>query len=144
MSDADDLRARSSRYRKDNPPRRQGGPPQESGKRIGTVKRSENEEIHINWSEFEGKPFVSVPLWTRANDGTWWPDPQRGLSFRLRELADVGEALAACMDLADEYHRNRPARGPGPGSHDRSRKPYDAGSLPDQGQEPTQFDEFNV
>jgi hypothetical protein len=146
MSNADDLRARASRYRDENPPRRQGGPPKESGTRIGTIKRSDSEELRINWQEFEGKPFVSLRMWTRANDGTWWPDPKRGLSFRLRELGDVGEALASAMDMASEYRKSRSACGPDPGPHERSRKPYDPAHLPDrgQGEQPTEFDEFNA
>ena len=86
MSDANDLRERARKLREELPPRRSATPPAENGRRIGTIERSADEQIRVNWSEFEGKPFVSLRLWKRGDDGGWWPDGKRGMSVRIREL----------------------------------------------------------
>ena len=86
MSDANELRERARKLREELPPRRSATPPAESGRRIGTIERSADEQIRVNWSEFEGKPFVSLRLWKRGDDGGWWPDGKRGMSVRIREL----------------------------------------------------------
>ena len=83
-----------------------------------TIARSADEEIRVNWAEYEGKPYVSVRLWNRDRDnGTWWPDAKKGMSIRLRELADFAEAIAEALDLAGEHQGRRqpdgtPRRGP--------------------------------
>ena len=61
MSEASDLRERARKLREELPPRRTATPPAENGRRIGTIERSADEQIRVNWSEFEGKPFVSLP-----------------------------------------------------------------------------------
>jgi hypothetical protein len=116
MSDyATDLRSRGEHLRQQLPPRRTATPPSENGKRIGTIERSDTEQIRLNWSTFEGKPFLSVRMWRKSDDGSFWPDPKRGISIRVRELSDLAAAIAEALDLAEEgqarYHEgqtNRP------------------------------------
>ena len=80
--------------------------PAENGRRIGTIERSADEQIRVNWSEFEGKPFVSLRLWRRGDDGGWWPDGKRGMSVRIRELPDLAAAIAEALDLAEANQRH--------------------------------------
>ena len=105
---ADDLRDRAQNLRRSMPPRASAAPPPENGRRLGTINRSESEEIRINWSEFEGHPFLSIRMWKRYDDGTWWPD-KRGIAIRVRELPDLVVAMAEAIDLAqdvaDNWHR---------------------------------------
>jgi hypothetical protein len=143
MSDTNDLRDRAEQLRRQFPPRRSATPPQENGRRIGTIDRSETEQIHVNWSEFEGKPFVSPRLWKRGDDGGWWPDAKRGMSVRIRELHDLAAAIAEALDLAEANQRqwresqaNRPPA-PMPG-----RRVMDPATLPPADGSKV-FDEFS-
>jgi hypothetical protein len=103
-----DLRNRAGHLRRRLPPRRSTGPPQENGQRLATIDRSETEQIRINWSEYEGKPFFSIRMWKRGDDGQFWPDPKRGISIRVRELPDLAEGIAQALDLADESLQGSP------------------------------------
>jgi hypothetical protein len=136
----DDLRRRAAALRGRIPPRHQATPPQETGKRIGTVERSADEQIRVTWCEYQGKPYVNLRLWRRdSTNDTWWPDAKRGISIRIRELPDMCDALAAAVDLAAEQLRPSPDREQGP------RRGYDPGALPpaSQGQGGNgEFDEF--
>lgn len=111
MSTASDLRDRADRLRQQMPPRRSATPPQENGRRIGTIERADGEEIRINWCEYEGKPYVSIRLWQRNDQGQWFPDSRRGMSWRIRELPDIAAAVAELLDLAEDlqraYHQQR-------------------------------------
>jgi hypothetical protein len=153
MPSANDLRTQAALLRGQLPERQQPKPPQETGRRIGTVPRSVDEEIRVNWCEYAGRPYLSLRLWTRDQQGQWWPDAKRGMSVRLRELADMADAIAAAMELAEDHQRQRPAEG-GPGRYagaHRDREPgrpdraprYDAPSPPTSGgQAGEMFDEF--
>jgi len=100
MSGSNDLRNRAYQLRDRMPPRRATAPPQENGRRLPTLDRSETEQIRINWSEYEGKPFLSIRMWKRGDYGQFWPAPKRGISIRVRELPDLADGVGAAMDLA--------------------------------------------
>src|SRR3954453_4510432 len=103
MASSDQLRNRAGSLRRQFPERRQATPPTETGRRIGTIARSADEEIRVAWCEYEGRPYVSVRMWNRdSNNGSWWPDPKKGMSIRLRELPGIAEAIAEAIDLAEE------------------------------------------
>jgi hypothetical protein len=111
-----DLRAKAQALRSLIPERRAATPPQENGPRLATMARSETEEIRVNWSTYEGKPFLSLRLWVKDGNNQWWPDRARGMSIRVRELADLADAISEAIDLAEEHLRSRghgqPYRGP--------------------------------
>jgi hypothetical protein len=77
-------------------------PPTETGQRIATLDRGPDEQVRINWSEYESHPYISLRMWTRDRRGRWWPDSKRGLSIRIRELGQVAAAIAAAIDHAEE------------------------------------------
>jgi hypothetical protein len=72
---------------------------------LGAIRRAEDEELRVEWCWFEGHPFVSARLWVRGSRGKWFPDPKRGLSIRLREMAIIRDALAKADRLATAYHQ---------------------------------------
>jgi Transcriptional Coactivator p15 (PC4) len=90
-------------------------PPAETGTRIGTLDRGPDEQVRINWSTYNGSPYLSLRLWTRdRRTGHWWPDSKRGLSIRIRELGQVAEAIGIAIDHAEEI---RAAWSPLPAEH---------------------------
>ncbi len=112
-----DLRQRAASLRGRLPDRRQGAPPAENGQRLACIQRGPDEELRILWSTFESKPFLSIRLWIRDQQGGWWPDPKRGIAVRLRELPDLAEAVAEALTLAEAHPAERsrqPARGAPP------------------------------
>lgn len=74
---------------------------------LATIRRSDVEEVRITWSTYRGNPYVGVRLWGKDRAGKWWPDPKRGLSIRLAELAEARDAIGEAIRLADEYYRAR-------------------------------------
>ncbi|MBV8611466.1 MAG: hypothetical protein JO034_28985 [Singulisphaera sp.] len=121
-----DLRGRAAHLRSQLPPPPTaggGGPPQDLGHRLLTLPRGQDEELRLSLDAYEGHPFLNVRIWTRDADGRgWWPS-KRGVTFKLRELADVAEALAEALDLMAEHQDGRPALPPTgpPPRRDRAR-----------------------
>ena len=94
------------------PPPAAGGPPRDLGHRLLTLSRGHDEELRLSLDAYEGRPFLNVRIWTRDADGRgWWPS-KRGVTFKLRELADVAEALATALDLMAQHQDGRPALPP--------------------------------
>ena len=110
-----DLRGRAAHLRGQlPPPPAAGGPPQDLGHRLLTLPRGQDEELRLSLDAYEGHPFLNVRIWTRDTDGRgWWPS-KRGVTLKLRELADVAEALAEALDRMAEHQALWPP-GPGPG-----------------------------
>ena len=70
--------------------------------------RGQDEELRMSLDAYEGRPFLNPRIWTRDPAGRgWWPS-RRGVTFKLRELADVAEALATALDLMAEHQDGRP------------------------------------
>jgi hypothetical protein len=112
-----DLRQRAASLRGRLPERRQSRPPEENGQRLACIQRGPDEELRVHWSTYEGKPFLSIRIWTRDQQGGWWPDGKRGVAIRVREMPDFAEALSEALELADRHVAQggrQPARGGAP------------------------------
>jgi Transcriptional Coactivator p15 (PC4) len=137
MSTAADLRAGAQRLNLAIPPQRHQEPPRENGRRVATIRRSELEEIRLNLSEYEGKPYVSIRMWSKnAETGQWWPVKEKGLSIRIRELEAFAEGIARMTELVADQFLSQPRQGrpPLPGRR------VDVASLPPPSAET--FNEF--
>jgi hypothetical protein len=133
-----DLRNRAQQLREHIPSRRGGAPPEERGRRLVTLPRGKGEEIRITWDCYEGRPYLSLRLWSQDDNGGWWPT-KVGFTVRIRELADVACAFAEALDLAEEHLGSRPPqRSQRPAGDGRQR--WHPSSLPGVSAEP--FDEF--
>jgi len=138
-----DLRGRAAHLRSQlpPPPTGGGGPPQDLGHRLLTLPRGHDEELRLSLDAYEGRPFLNLRIWTRDADGRgWWPS-KRGVTFKLRELADVAEALAAALDLMAEYPAGRPALPPA-APHPRRDRAMPALPPPRSAAGGEDFDEF--
>ena len=95
MSSSDELRNRA----------------EQDGLRIGTIERSADEQIRVDWCECEGHPYISIRLWKCNQSGQWRPDGKRGLSMRIREMVSFAAAIAKALDLTkisqDQWRANQ-------------------------------------
>lgn len=100
---ATDLRARAEQVRAGNavfsPTTRPA--PIEQGERLATSARSESEELRITLGEYNGRPFLSIRVWSRGTDGQWWPTKDKGIAIRRHEMATLAEGVAAALDRFD-------------------------------------------
>src|SRR4051812_29226405 len=60
-------------------------PPAENGQRLISFPRGEGIELRVNLSEYQGRPYVSLRVWSRDQGGNWWPEKGKGCSVRLTE-----------------------------------------------------------
>ena len=67
-----------------------------------SIPRGQSEELRLAWSEYEGKPYLSLRLWQKGDDGALLPT-KKGISIRLRELPDLTEALINTCNEASAY-----------------------------------------
>lgn len=114
-------------------------PPEPSGELLISFPRpgrgrGPDAELRVSLDEFQGHPFVSVRLWNRGPDGSWYPT-KKGCSVRLAEAEDLADVLAKAAQLAGKPaarpraastpRRGGPARQPEPSAPGRS--PYGPG-----------------
>jgi hypothetical protein len=76
-------------------------PPEDRGQRLATLARGQDEEFRVNLDEYQGRPYVSLRLWQRSQDGNFWPT-RKGCSVRIGELPDVIAALQRAEELATQ------------------------------------------
>ena len=53
------------------------------------MPRSDGSEVRVNWSEYEGRPFLNIRLWAPCSDGTMRPARDKGLTIRLFGASSV-------------------------------------------------------
>lgn len=84
--------------------------PAEQGVNLVELARGED-RLRCTWTEYQGRPFLSVRLWTPARDGSesYWPT-KRGVSIRCHELREVRAALDAAIALAGDLEDAGTAR----------------------------------
>lgn len=103
MEGRQDLRAAAQDLRQAYPGKPQASAPVDNGKRLATIVRGDAEELRVSWAEYEGHPFLSLRVWKKDSSGSWWPDKAKGLTIRLRELADFIDGVAAAVDEAKTH-----------------------------------------
>ncbi len=80
-------------------PPRQPTPPEQRGLVLARISRSDDEELRIALDEYRGHRYLALRVWERGRDGQWWPVKAKGLSIRLREVADVAKAFAQAAGM---------------------------------------------
>ena len=108
MSSSRDFRASAERLRAGNAlftPTSGKQPPVERGERLATIPRGDSEELRVVWDEYEGKPYLSIRVWTKDVNGGWWPDKTKGVTIRRRELAAFAEGFAGALERAEQVDR---------------------------------------
>src|SRR4051812_22089363 len=86
-------------------------PPAETGERLATFERGPGVEMRVSLDHYEDRPYVSLRVWERGRDGVWRPT-RKGATIRMRELAELVDALGQLEYLAGSGDTRRvgPAR----------------------------------
>ena len=74
--------------------------PEDRGERLATIPRGDSEELRVTWDSYEGRPYLSLRLWTRGTDGQWWPDRAKGCTVRRHELSTFADAVERAVERA--------------------------------------------
>ena len=115
-------------------------PPAETGQRLATFPRDRGAtELRINLDRFEGHEYLSLRIWSRDRDGSFWPT-KRGVSVRIHELADLVAALRRLERTLEARtpRQDRPAAGRGAHQPTGGRRatPQPKASTPDRDHQP--------
>jgi hypothetical protein len=108
-------------------------PPEETGERLLTIERPRDAtELRLTREEYEGKPYLSLRVWRRGQDGAMWPT-RKGVSIRMSEAPQLLEALAAAAP--HRHHQpppaaSRPARADPPFQPARQPPPLPSANAP--------------
>jgi hypothetical protein len=77
-------------------------PPPDAGQVLLTLDRTKKgegpERLQIAVKQYEGHQYLDLRIWWRKGDGTWLPS-KRGITVRMKELADVTIALTKACRL---------------------------------------------
>ena len=81
-------------------PRQGGGtPPQDTGIRLATFARPEG-ELRFTWNTYEDRPYLRFQLWSKGDDGSFWPVKGSGMTIRVKDLPNLAEGVQKALDLA--------------------------------------------
>jgi hypothetical protein len=59
--------------------------------------------MRVNFSEYNGHHFVGIRVWHTGTDGVARPDRMRGLTVKLRELAEFSQAIQTALEMATAH-----------------------------------------
>lgn len=72
--------------------------PVDNGERLGTIPRSDSEELRVSWGEYQGHHFLNLRVWVKDAHDQWWPDKTKGCTVRPRDLPQFADAIAMALD----------------------------------------------
>ena len=76
-----------------------GKAPEDSGIRLATFPRPEG-ELRFTWNVYEGKPYLRFQLWSKGDDGSFWPVKGQGFTIKVKDLPDLAEGVQKALDRA--------------------------------------------
>ena len=76
-----------------------GNAPEDSGIRLATFPRLEG-ELRFTWNTYEDRPYLRFQLWSKGEDGSFWPVKGQGFTIKVKELPDLAEGVQKALDMA--------------------------------------------
>lgn len=68
--------------------------PEPAGETIFESTRNQGgERLRVSLETYQGHAFIRAQVWARNDAGDWWPTKGKCVTFRLRELPELIEAL---------------------------------------------------
>ena len=89
------------------PKERTGTAPQDTGIRLATFPRPEG-ELRLSWNVYEDRPYLRFQLWSKSDDGSFWPVKGQGLSIKIKELPGLAEGVSRALDMALKEVKTQP------------------------------------
>jgi hypothetical protein len=75
--------------------------------RLATFQRPEG-ELRFSWNTFDGRPYLRLQLWSKGEDGEFWPVKGQGFSIKVRELPDLADGIQQALDMALKEPQSTP------------------------------------
>jgi hypothetical protein len=94
-----DLQRKASELRSTLPKTGGGTAPVDQGIRLATFPRPEG-ELRLSWNVYEDRPYLRFQLWSKSDDGSFWPVKGQGLTVKVKELPDLAEGVSRALDMA--------------------------------------------
>ncbi|KGA94452.1 hypothetical protein LptCag_1215 [Leptospirillum ferriphilum] len=94
-----DLQQKASELRSTLPKTGGGTAPVDQGIRLATFQRPEG-ELRLTWNTYEGRPYIRFQLWSKGEDGSFWPVKGQGFTIKIKELPDLAEGVSRALDMA--------------------------------------------
>ncbi len=76
-----------------------GKAPEDSGVRLAIFPRPEG-KLRFTWNVYEDKPYLRFQLWSKGDDGSFWPVKGQGFTIKVKELPDLAEGVQKALDMA--------------------------------------------
>ena len=93
------LKEKAQELRKTLPRQENGQAPQDTGIRLATFPRPEG-ELRFTWNVYEERPFLRFQLWSKSDDGSFWPVKGSGLTLKIKDLPGLADGLSKALDMA--------------------------------------------
>ena len=84
------LTEKARKFRSTLPKSGGGKAPEDSGIRLATFPRPEG-ELRLSWNVYEDRPYLRLQLWSKSDDGSFWPVKGQGFTIRVKDLPDLAE-----------------------------------------------------
>ena len=104
-----------------------GKAPEDTGIRLATFPRPEG-ELRLTWNVYEDRPYLRLQLWSKSDDGSYWPVKGQGFTIRVKDLPDFAEGVQKALDMALAEARKNPKTGATGGPKPTSRAYEGAGA----------------
>ena len=84
-----------------------GKAPEDTGIRLATFPRPEG-ELRLTWNVYEDRPYLRLQLWSKSDDGSFWPVKGQGFTIKVKDLPDLAGGVQKALDLALAETKKRP------------------------------------
>jgi hypothetical protein len=117
------LKEKAQELRQSLPKQTGGKAPEDTGIRLATFQRPEG-ELRFTWNTYEDRPYLRLQLWSKGEDGSFWPVKGQGLTIKVKELPDMADGLQKALDMALSESRQNPPRSQNPGGFTEGTAPF--------------------
>jgi len=100
-----------------------GTAPHDTGIRLTTFPRSEG-ELRFTWNIYEDRPYLRFQLWSKSDDGSFWPVKDQGFTIKIRELPELAEGVQKALDMALRETPTAHHASPLPGGYTEANAPF--------------------
>ena len=79
-------------------------------------------ELRFTWNVYEDRPYLRLQLWSKSDDGSFWPVKGQGFTIKVKDLPDLAEGVQKALDMALIETRKGGNPSPREDSYSRSRE----------------------